>query len=60
MATLRLGTWVENKLAEVDGKGKPIHKLEDLLKDDRRKAPEFRSAKALVTRRMAIPESGVW
>ena len=60
LATLQLGRWIEGKLDERNDKGKPIHKLSDLLSEKPAEQQEFRSMKGLVTKKMAIPENGVW
>ena len=61
LCALQVGRWIENKLNERDDKGKPIHTLGQLLDEEEQKpATEFRSMAGLVTRKMAIPESGIW
>jgi len=53
---------VENKLAEHDKQGKPIYRLENLLADPTPggASQEYRSLAGLVSKKMKIPESGVW
>ncbi len=62
VATLTLGRWVDSKLGERTKDGKPIHRLRDLLSDkpDAKELTQFRSAAGLVSKKMAIPASGVW
>lgn len=59
MATLELATIIENKLAERDKQGNPKHSLADLLAEEPAKQ-RFASLGGMVTKTMAIPESGVW
>ena len=59
LATSQLGRWIETCLAERDRQGRPIHRLEDLLRDDVADQ-RFRSVKELAVKKMKIPESGVW
>lgn len=35
---LYLGRWIENRLSELDDKGKPVHKLKELLADQQEAA----------------------
>lgn len=54
-AVTYFGAYIENKLAEMDDKGKPINKLEDFVEDDpdkliRRSLEEARAAFASVSR----------
>ena len=53
---------MENKLDERDKQGKPIYRLEDLLADPTpgKGNQAYRSLAGLVTKKMQIPESGVW
>lgn len=62
VAVLTVGRWVDGKLSERTKDGKPIHRLSDLLSDkpDAKEPTQFRSAAGLVTKKMAIPASGVW
>jgi uncharacterized protein YigE (DUF2233 family) len=62
LATLELGTHIENKLAERDKQGKAKHSLAELLADKPEEAAKlsFASLGGMVTRKIAIPESGVW
>lgn len=62
VATLTLGRWVDGKLSERTKDGKPLHKLRDLLSDKpaATQPTQFRSAAGLVSKKMAIPASGVW
>lgn len=63
LACLTLGRWVENKLAERDKKGKPVHKLENLLREpdgvEASGVGEFRQF-APLARKIKVPESGIW
>jgi len=62
LATLELGTHIENKLAERDKQGKVKHTLAELLADKPEDADQqrFASLAGMVTKKIAIPESGVW
>jgi hypothetical protein len=60
MATLTVGRWIDSKLAERDKQGKPIHRLQTLLRDDVQPDAEYRSLKGAGVRKMAVPESGIW
>lgn len=40
-AVFQYGRWVENKLAEVDSKGKPKYSIEDVLNNNGRSASLF-------------------
>jgi hypothetical protein len=60
LAAWMVGAWVEGKLAERDKRGKPVHRLRDLLSDEPAKGTGFRAMGMAGARRMAIPESGVW
>lgn len=62
VATLTVGRWVEGKLSERTKDGKPVHRLRDLLSDKpaAAEASGFRSVAGLVTKKVAIPASGVW
>jgi hypothetical protein len=62
LATLELGTYVENKLAERDKQGKAKHSLAELLADTPEEASKIRfgSLAGMVDRKIALPESGVW
>lgn len=65
VATLTVGRWVDGKLAERNKKGKPVHRLVDLLREKTDQgqggsSSGFRSVAGLVTERRAIPASGVW
>lgn len=61
LCALQVGRWIENKLNERDDKGKPIYTLARLLdEDEKAAATEFRSLAGMVTRKVAIPESGIW
>jgi len=57
-----LGRYIENKLEERDKQHKPIYRLEDLLADPKPggASQAYRSLAGLVTKKMKIPESGVW
>jgi len=56
------GTQIENRLKEHDEKGNPLHRLEDLLADDKPVAPEpqFRSFAGMPIRKVKIKEDGTW
>lgn len=60
MATLTVGRWIDSKLSERDKQGKPIHRLQDLLREDAEQGAAFRSLKSTGLRKMAVPESGIW
>lgn len=61
LCALQVGRYIENKLNERDDKGKPVHTLAKLLDEEEKQvAGEFRSMAGLVTRKVAIPDSGVW
>lgn len=60
MAVLTVGRWIDSKLAERDKQGKPIHRLQDLLREDTGPDAEFRSLKSPALRKMRIPENGIW
>lgn len=48
-AVTYFGAYIENKLAELDKDGKPIHKLEDFLEDDMKKLIDRSLAEARAT-----------
>lgn len=63
VAVLTVGRWVDSKLAERTKEGKPVHRLSDLLRESEKGQSGnsgYRSAAGLVTKKMAIPASGVW
>lgn len=67
LACLRTGREIENKLAERDKQGKPVHTVSSILRsmsatDERPavQASEFASLKQFAVTKMAIPESGIW
>lgn len=61
LCTLQVGRHIENKLNEHDDKGKPLYTLAKLLdEEEKQPATEFRSMAGMVTRKMAIPENGIW
>lgn len=66
LATLELGRFIENQLAETDGKGNAKHSLAALLSvDDGKEAADkeqFRSlaGSGVPIRKVRIPESGIW
>ncbi|GIV73535.1 MAG: hypothetical protein KatS3mg049_2091 [Caldilinea sp.] len=57
LACWTLGRWVEAKLAERDRQGRSRYRLQELLQEGR---SGFRPLGGLVTRRMKVPESGIW
>lgn len=59
-AALYFGRWVDGKLGERDGKGKPVHRLSDLLKPPEKRGSAFRAMGGPGVRTVKIPESGVW
>lgn len=66
LATLELGRFIENKLAETDDKGKAKHTISELLSvDDGQAAADKEQFRSLAgsgqpIRKVRIPESGVW
>ena len=62
LCAFQLGRYIENKLEERDKQHKPIYRLEDLLADPTpgKGNQAYRSLAGLVTKKMKIPESGVW
>lgn len=59
VAVLTVGREIENGLAERDRDGQPVHTLDELLNGERREAA-FAPLAGRVTRRVAVPESGIW
>lgn len=59
VAVLTVGREIENGLAERDRDGQPVRTLEELLGGERREAG-FAPLAGRVTRKLAVPESGVW
>jgi len=66
-AVLTFGRWVENRLAERDKKGKPKHRIQDLLREpdkpgqDAGAKPVRQSVGAKQgIRKVKIPENGIW
>jgi len=53
---------VENRLAERDRRGRPVHRLETLLSDDQAGPEEsrFRSPFGLVKRKVKVKADGTW
>lgn len=62
LCALQVGRWIENKLNERDDKGKPLTTLARLLDEDDGAVgvTEFRSLAGMVTRKVAIPDNGIW
>lgn len=62
LATHQVGMWIENQLAERDKKGKPVHRLADLLAepDPTAPAPGFAPLAGRVIKKMQVPDSGIW
>jgi hypothetical protein len=64
LACLTFGRWVENRLAERDRRGRPVHRLEALLADERESgSPDpdrFRNALGLVKRKVRVKADGTW
>lgn len=60
LVVANFGLWVEGKLSLRDDKGKPKHTLEKLLADESKQPEMYGSLAGRVTRKVTIPESGVW
>lgn len=61
LATYQLGVWVENQLAERTKDGKPVHKLAELLEpEEGEPGPQFVTLAGRATKKMKIPENGIW
>lgn len=61
-AALYFGRWVDGKLSERDGKGKPIHRLADLLRPPKKgeKVSAFRPLGGPGVKRVKINADGTW
>jgi hypothetical protein len=61
-ATLQLGRWIEGKLTERRGDGRPLYTLEELLaeKPATQAYASLKQAAPAGIRKMVIPESGIW
>ncbi len=59
LATLELGTHIENKLAERDKQGGPKHSLAELL-SDKPDEIRFASLAGMVTKKVTLTEAGTW
>jgi len=59
LATLELGTHIENKLAERDKQGAPKHSLAELL-SDKPETIRFASLAGMVTKKVTLTEAGTW
>lgn len=68
LACLRLGREIENKLAERDKNGRPKHTLTGILAEFEpareqlsvRQETQYASLREHVTRKVRIPENGIW
>jgi hypothetical protein len=60
MAVGQFGAWVEGKLNERDAKGKPKHKLAQLLGDDAQGEQQYRPVSAEGLRKVRVREDGTW
>lgn len=61
-AVMFFGRWVEAHLEERDKQGKPVHKIENLLKPYReaQAEPQYASLRGLVTRKVQVKPDGTW
>ena len=68
LACLRLGREIESKLAERDKNGKPKHTVASIMSDfapareqlSVRQETQYASLREHVTRKVRIPENGIW
>ena len=70
LACLTVGRWVENRLEERDDRGRRINTLEGLLREsfdgaqdaaqDAAQGRAFMPLLGRATKRLEVPESGVW
>ena len=59
-AVVVFGLGIESKMSKRDKKGRPIHRLKELLAPERGAHRAVRSARHLVRRRVRIGPSGTW
>lgn len=62
LVTYQTGKSIDNKLDERDKAGKPIYRLSELLAEpvEGQGEPAYRPLAGLVTKKMTIPENGIW
>lgn len=57
---VHFGSWVEERLSERDGKGKPKHTLAQLLDDKPAQARQFAPVSTVGLRKVRVKEDGTW